>query len=109
MTFIIRNGSSETHVSYSAPPTRIEAHNGNPQYIIRMPDGRHVSANADGQPLLDAQGHMETWGGSDHMTPEQSRAVWRGTDPHVTHTPAPTADETATIREQLRARGFTNV
>jgi hypothetical protein len=108
MTFI-RNPNTEIHTSRYAQPTHVEAHNGNPQYIIRLPNGQHVSANGDGNPLLDAQGRMETWGGSDSMTVEQFRAHKHATDPHGVQTHYASMEDAAAAREELRARGYSNV
>ncbi|MDR5811508.1 hypothetical protein [Caballeronia sp. LZ019] len=107
MTFFLRDPNAVLAGSTDAAPTVIGDHTGNPQYIGRAPDGRFVTLNADGVPLRDDQGRMEVWRDPATYSPEQMRAIWRGTDPHVTHIQA-SMDEGAAARAELIKRGLIN-
>jgi hypothetical protein len=71
-------------------------------------NAHYIECDHEGVPLRNATGRCQAYGSPDELSPEEKHATWRGSDPHVAHVHAPSADETAAIRAQLHARGYTS-
>lgn len=111
MTQRVHYGLPVTDLSQSEPEfalvDRIPA---NPPMVIRSANGQLVAADHTGKPYrLETTGQAQVYQNPSEMSPEWRISTWRGSDPHVTHTQAPTAAETESIKAQLRAKGYDRV
>ncbi|HDR9236726.1 hypothetical protein [Burkholderia vietnamiensis] len=100
------------HVNLGRPdtsPVHVHEHSDNFPHIVRLQDGRHVAADHDGRPIMDAQGRYQTFQNPETLSHSERVAfvedIRRDTETHY----APDADETARIRAHLAAKYGQNV
>jgi hypothetical protein len=91
---------------YAVQHTHVQNHSDDFAYIISLPDGRQVAADHQGKAVLDSAGRYQQITGPDQMSHAERMDTLQTirSSPQHGASQAPSAEETAAIREHLAAR-----